>query len=90
MGMKKYKIANVTKCWMEEACEDLLWSKIIFLSERYLGTGMLKVKSAGPSGVTKVKGEGAQRALSVQRPWRLEEQGGEMRGGPIQAWLCRS
>lgn len=45
---------------------------------------MLKVKSAGPSGVTKVKGEGAQRALSVQRPWRLEEQGGEMRGGPIR------
>lgn len=30
---KKYKIANVTKCWMEEAYEDVLWSKIIFLSE---------------------------------------------------------
>lgn len=38
---------------------------------------MLKVKSAGSSGVTKVKGEGTQRALSVQRPWRLKEQGGE-------------
>lgn len=42
------------------------------------------MKSAGPSGVTKVKGEGAQRALSVQRPWRLKEQGGETRGGPTR------
>lgn len=41
---------------------------------------MLKVKSAGPSGVTKVKGEGTQRALRVQRPWRLKEQDGETAG----------
>ena len=60
---KKYKIANVTsagwrrhvRAWRGNAVvkDDLpVW--------RHLQTVMLKVKSAGPSGVTKVKGQGTR------------------------------